>query len=489
MTDIAPELVKGRECKHAVYRDYKPKSNHYGEKNEDIVLVKEVIHGKDGSLTPNVRLFKNLKRPFHVAKPGFRKYNDKKEWERTERLDKRECTQVNLTAEIARAFGRPGVDRQLRYWGNSPYLYGADVTTPVILKNHYRKTWADTVSKNTVAALDIETDMVWGTKEIVSIAITFKDRAFIGWTKKFQGEQTTLEQDFRNAAEAMIGDELRARKTEIITYIGDNPGDICSEAIKYAHKWMPDIISIWNIDFDLPRVLEALEKDGYDIGDVFSDPCVPQKYRRAWYTKDKGIKVTQSGKQTPKHPADKWHTMDCLSSFYFLDSMGCYKKLRVAKGNEANYKLDTILKKVLNIRKLKIPGAGDDHNGKWHTYCQTHRKAEYLVYNLFDCISLEMLDEKTNDLAMNVSEICNISEYRNFPSIPRRTVDKLHFFVQEHGFTIGTTAENMEEELDTYVTSIQDKQAYLRELVRLTVPLLSNRYRKTFLTAGIPLRA
>lgn len=456
MSNVVPlKPVKARECKHAVYRDFKPKSGMDG-KAEDILFIKEVLHHEDGTTTPTTRIVKDYKRDWWLAKEGFRKYEDKKEWEKVERLTKRSTTQVNLTRDIALAMGRAGLDRQLRWWCNSPYIYGADVTTPVLAKQHYRKTWPDAVSKNTVAALDIETDMVWGTKEVVSIAITFKDRAFIAWTKKFQGTYPDLEGDFRKAADRLIGEELTKRNIKITTYVGESPGDICSETIKYAHEWMPDIISIWNMDFDLPKIIEALQNDNYDIGDVFSDPSVPPKYRRARYIQDKGIKVTQSGKSTPKHPADKWHTMDCLASFYFLDSMGCYKKLRAAKGNEANYKLDYILKKNINIRKLKIDGAGESHDGKWHTFCQQHRKPEYLVYNLFDCISLELLDEKTNDLAMNVSAICDISEYSRFPSIPRRTVDKLHFFVQNEGFVIGTTSESMEEDLDKHVVDIND---------------------------------
>lgn len=513
LQNIPKEQIKGYECKHAIYRAYKPKEWEHGRNASDVVLIKENVHLVDGTVIPNVRLVHNYKREFWVTQPGFQKHADKKEWELESRCIKKTTTQVNLTNAVALAFGRHSNHLPLRKLARSPYLYGCDVTTPVLLKQFYKSKWPDAIAKSTVAVLDIETDVCWGTEEIISVSLTYQNRSILAVTKKFLGTTQNPEEKIRAAfAKYMRGDiyfkggkepalgtkgikegqyldvktnsvikrledihgavtDLKSgkvvlseadfnkgiydvvakRNINLEVAICDTPGEMCKRVIDKAHEWKPDVVSIWNIAFDLPKIIDALQREGYDLGEVFSDPCVPKEYRTASWIMDNAIKVTQSGKSTPKHPADLWHTMDCMASFYFMDSMASYKKIRAAKGNEASYSLDYILNKVLKMGKLNIDGVEGDHTLAWHIEMQRDYKIEYLIYNQADCIFVEMLDEKTNDLAIAVGQICNVSEYRRFPSIPRRTVDNLHFFCRERGLVIGTTSDEMTDENDEVV--------------------------------------
>jgi hypothetical protein len=510
---VAKKEIKGYECKHAVYRSWKPGNGDYSGKPSDLILVKENIHYADGTIEPNVRLLHDFQREFWITMPGYQKHADKKEWELDKRCIKKTCTQVDLPKKVAQAMGYQSSHLPLRRLARSQYLYGCDVTTPVLVKHHYKTKWTDCISKASVAVLDLETDVVWGTEEILSGSLTFKDRAFLVVTEKFLG--TTVDPEnrihkrfgellkdiivknattvsdlelakqnlaqgtgvvWRDANTATIslndnvvvatvkGNEIESSYTEY--YVGKRvknlevkvvktPGELCKVLLDCAHAWRPDFVSIWNIAYDIPKIIQALEAEGYDIGDVFSDPCVPAKYRTAKFNMDAAIKVTQSGKSNPKHPADLWHTMDCLASFFFIDSMALYKKIRAAKGNEPNYKLDYILNKNLKIGKLHIPEVPEgDHGLTWHIEMQRHWRIEYLIYNLFDCISVEVLDEKTNDAAMALGQITNVSEFRRFPSIPRRTVDNLHFFCRDRGLVIGTTSDEMTDENDELVLDI-----------------------------------
>src|SRR5690606_30853048 len=127
------------------------------------LMVKEVIHYEDGTLLPNVRLFHNYQREFWVTKPGFRKHTDKKEWEEERKLQKFKTTQARLPQAIASALGNPGLRGGLRTLARSPFLYGCDVTTPVLIKQRYMKQYPDCVSENTLAVVDIETDVNNGT--------------------------------------------------------------------------------------------------------------------------------------------------------------------------------------------------------------------------------------------------------------------------------------------------------------------------------------
>lgn len=511
---LNPEEIKGYECKHALYRAWRPEKGDYSQKASDVVLVKENIHFKDGRIVPNVRLLHNYQREFWMTKPGFQNHNDKKEWELESRCIKKTCSQIELPKKVAQAMGYQSTFLPLRRLARSQYLYGCDVTPPVLVKHHYKTKWADCISKASVALLDLETDVVWGTEEILSGSLTFRDRAFLVVTEKFLGTiinpEDRIHKRFKELMKGitvkvatsapdleLCNQQLTAgtgtwRNETTVVFQGvihpvvctvvqgkiessyteyhvdkrvgnlevcivKTPGELCKVLLDRAHAWRPDFVSIWNIAYDIPKILQALEKEGYDVGDVFSDPCVPEKYRKASFNMDQAIKVTQSGKSNPKHPADLWHTMDCLASFYFIDQMALYKKIRAAKGNEPNYKLDYILNKNLKIGKLVIPEVPDtDHGLQWHVEMQRNWKIEYLIYNLFDCISVELLDEKTNDAAMALGQITNVSEFKRFPSIPRRTVDNLHFFCRDRGLVIGTTSDEMTDDNDDYIVGIQD---------------------------------
>jgi hypothetical protein len=458
MTDInkianqSDDQIVGIELKNVCYS---------ATKSGDILCVKERLHYKDGSTGTRVVNIENYPRSFWVSKPGYRKYTQKKESECLSKLQHFSVPQYKLNGAIAKALGRPGMQGSLKMLCRSPYVYGADITTPAMLKQEYSEKNNGLFTPNSVAVLDIETDVVKGTGDIISVALTYKDRAIITATEEWLGTLTDVEADFYRTMEYNLGEichkrGLGGRKVEV--YIGKTPGDICKKILDRAHEWMPDFIAIWNIDFDLPRIISALEKEGYDINDVFSDPTVPKQYRKAKYIKGSTQKVTATGAVISKHPAECWHIMESTSSFYFIDAMSVYCLIRAAKGKEPSYALDAILKKHLGIRKLKFDAVKDLENTlQWHVVMQSKYKLEYMVYNLFDCISVEMLDEANGDLARSISGLNGISEYSKFSSQPRRTVDNLHFFyLNNKKRAFATTADVMDEELDVFVYSMKD---------------------------------
>lgn len=448
--EIAKELIKGYECKHAVYRADRERKN-------DIIFIKENIHLLDGTIVPNTRIIKNYKRPFWVTKTGYRNHEQKKTYEFINKTQKFESTQTRLAESISKALGRPSFNNNVKMVCRSPFVYGADVTTPVLIKKAYKTKWADCISMNSVAVLDIETDVVNGTEEIISIALTYKNKAILTATKEFIGTIPNPETAIKTCVDKYLGEHIKNRNIELEIYIGTSPADLVDIVMQKAHAWKPDFINIWNMNYDIPRMIAALEKEGYDVGAVFSDPSVPREYASAKYKEGNAQKVTASGKVTAPHPADLWHTMDCLSSFYFIDGMCVYKKIRAAKGNEASYSLEYILNKWLKIGKLKFEEAKfAEGTLRWHEIMQANHKLEYLAYNLFDCISVELLDEKNKDISNSLSVLCDVSEYSRFPSQPRRTCDNMHFFLLDRDKVIATTSDDMKEELDADVVDMTD---------------------------------
>jgi len=95
---------------------------------------------------------------------------------------------------------------------------------------------------------------------------------------------------------------------------------------------------------------------------------------------------------------------------------------------------------------------------RWHEVMQERYKIEYGVYNIFDSIALELLDEKTNDLSSKITTASQNSEYKNFNSNPKRLCDELHFWYQEREqpCVIGSSSDDPVDELDQYVIGHHD---------------------------------
>lgn len=452
MTSALPakEDIKGFECKHAVYVPAQDGSK------SDILFVKESIHLKDGTRVPNVRMIQDFKRDFYITKEGFRNHTDKKEWEDTKKLQKFSTNQNRLIESIGRAFGRPAIKGSLKMVANNPYLYGADITTPTLAKKRYMDEFPDCRSINSVAVLDIETDVVKGHEEPIYIGATFKDKAVLAVTKEFLGTTLKAEDKLQQKFDQYLGDVKKERGTNLITLVVDNPAEGVKQVMDHIHSWMPDFLTLWNMDFDIPRMEEVLVKYGYSPADVFSDPKVPNKYRYFKYNQGKSHKVTASDKFMSVHPADRWHTVDCPASFFIIDSMCVYKLLRAANGNEPSYGLDYQLNKHIKRGKLKFEEA-DQYTGlEWHQFMQKNYKIEYGIYCLFDCIGVELFDEKLRDLAQSISVQCGPSEYKIFNSQPKRLVNDLHFFALDRNKVLASCGKDVKTELDDKVISKKD---------------------------------
>lgn len=456
MSAHSPEDVKGFECKHALYFPANDGSLH------DLLLVKEYKHLKDGTTVPNLRKFVDRPRTFYVTHDKYRDHKEKKEWEERHKLREFTCTQVELPMAVGRALGR-GPDRNgMRSFSASPYLYGSDADTPLLVKHEYMKKFPDCKSDNLVAVLDIETDMVDGHYELTMVSITMRNRAKLVVVKSFAEGIYDAERKIREAIEKYLGDPgsdigdiLRKRNLEIDIDWADNPGEAAYKVIQTAHQWQPDILAIWNMDFDVQRMNQVLEKYGYDLADVWSDPSIPKPFRSFKYIQGKPIKKTASGKQISLSPAERWHVAEFPASFYVLDAMCVYLKLRIAKGKQPSYKLDDILQLHLGIRKLKFKEADHLHGAALQMYLQRNHRIEYCVYNLFDCISMEMLDEKITDLRRVASLMCGHSPWARFPSQPKRIVDDMYFFCLENDRVAATCSRDMTAEIDKFVVGLE----------------------------------
>lgn len=404
----------------------------------DMHMIKEQQHHADGSIKPHIKFVANFKRPLYVTRPDKRNHQQKKEYEKTDNLLEKSVTQSGLRDEVARLLDKSWSNDHLKKLSASPYLYGTDVSSTTIIKQMYQEKYPDLQSKYSVAAFDIETDVINGTDDILMATITFEDKSFTAVVGSFLQGFSSIDDRFSKAVNRYIGEYTLKHNMVPELYIAKDAVDVVRSVFNKAHEWKPDFLAIWNMNFDIPRVLEILERNKIDARDILCDPSVPRKFRICKYKPGPNKKTTASGKVTPISPAAQWHTLICTSSFYVIDAMCSYKHIRTGQQEESSYALDAILNKELGIRKLKFEEASQYTGLRWHQVMQTDFKIEYIVYNIFDCISMLELDIKTKDLAYTLPSYSDASDFSDFKSQPKRISDALYFFLMEKGYVLGT---------------------------------------------------
>lgn len=433
------KIQNSYECRFAVYVD--PPS--YDK--PDMHLLKLVKHGPDGELTPEVKLVYDYNRPFWVAKKGQRNYKQHKEWDDVDNLLINKSPQSKLVTNIAKSLGMPWFKGNFKKLAESPYIYGAEILSTALIKEAYATRFPDLQTPYTVAVADVETDVVHGTGDILMMSITFKKRVLIAVTKEYLTGIVNVEEKFRAKMREYLGDLIDAREIVFDIVIVANQLEVVRTIINEAHRLKPDFLSFWNMDFDIGKIMIACEKFGVNPANIFSDPSVPKEYRYFRYKQGPSKKVTASGLVTPIKPAARWHTVFTPASFYVIDSMCAYKHVRTGRQEKSSYSLDNILKEEKIGGKLKFEEANHLSGLKWHELMQSDYKIEYMVYNVYDCIAIELLDEKTKDLAFTLPLFSGHSDFENFKSQPRRAADNLHFYCLSKGKVIGVTAPKFKE--------------------------------------------
>lgn len=445
MTTTDP--VVARECRFAIHI---PKKHH---SVPDLHMVKEVCHTESGKLIPNIRFIKNYTRPFYITKPSKRVHKDKKEKEYLDNLLRTDCTQSDLRDKVAKALDKSWSKDSMKFLAESPYLYGTDISSTALIKHDYRTKWPNVSTAYTVSVFDIESDVVHGHEEVLMCSLVMATpnggfKVFTSVVESFIGGIGDLQNAIDAAAKKYLSEHLDTSKIDREVVVCKNDLEAIKLCMDKAHQWKPDFLAIWNMDFDIPKVLSTLKKYDVDPEDVLCDPKIPKDYRVCRYKQGMKKKSTAAGKQIPINMAAQWHTLFCTSSFYVIDAMCAYKQLRFGEAEEPSYSLGAILTKKLGKRKLKFKEADGYIDKAWHAFMQTYYKVEYLIYNWFDCISVLLLDDSTKDLSLTLPEYSGITDFWDFRSQPKRIADALHIFRLSRGEVMSTVFTARDEPLE-----------------------------------------
>lgn len=447
----ATPAVKAIECRFATYCP-PPKGF-----QDDYHLVKEIVHYEDGTVKPNLRVWKNYKRPFYITQQHMRKHKDKKESEKLENVNKFSCRQFELTRSISMALGDNKPPRGLKDVCSSPYVYGADITSTAVLKRDYQAKYPINPTPFSLVTLDIETDM--DTKEILMQTIASATTIYTVILKRFVSGYANVEEQLRALAKK-YAEPVEAVKREWIIEIVDTELEVAINPIKKLHEWKPDVVAIWNILFDLRVIEDVIRRNNLDPADIFSDPCVPAAYRRYEFVEGPDYKVSESGVRKSLESSERWHWIYTPASFCFIDAMCLYRAIRNQETKDPKYSLDYILQKELQNRgKLHFEDltSAEENTPDWHIEMQAEYHLEYIVYNRYDSSGMLDLDNKTKDIALNLAFFSGVSDFAIFPSQPRRIVDDLDaFYMKKHREVVASTGKIRDRDTNQFLDKFEN---------------------------------
>lgn len=477
--NIPEDQIDSRECRHAFYVPPPEFSD-----LPDLHYIKEIIHLKNGQSVPNERLEYDRERPFWITRPGFRKtHKQHKEWELKSRLQEFKSTERQMARKVANALGMPWL-RDLRQCLEQPYVYGIDINSTSCVKQEYIKDMKK-ITPYTVCEFDIESDIIDGTERPIIMTLTMPPvygrpaRCYTWITKYFADkhpnyleelEKLTQEllvptiKEYRDTAPEKIKFTPPQYDFEFKSWIVADDMAAWREVFKTAHEWQPDFLSIWNMEYEMTKFEESCERHNVHPAGLTADPRLPTEYRTYEFTKGKAQRITAS-KKMPIKPAARWHWVETPATFTIIDQMCVYKQTRMGEQEEASYALDAIQQKVIKVGKLHIREAEHIPHAtfEWHAYMQEHLPVHYGVYNRFDCIGPQFIDEVVKDLSYVMPSMAESSAFTKFPSQPRRSCDKLHWYLLDlaEARVMGCTSSAIVDDYDDDTISRTDWMANL----------------------------
>lgn len=459
------EDILGYEFKHA---SYAPKQDSY---KDDLILVKEVVHMKDGRKIPNLRYIRNFQRPYYITLESQRKHKDKRVWEHKDNLRMYECTQAELVSEVQKKLkaGRGG----MKVMNRNPFLYGTDISSTVLVKHKYMHQYPDLKTEYRVAHLDIEFDVTYGTDKINMISISCGTEVYQFITKHYAGTNPNFVEEVRACYEREVVPKLRAIDTQddkvfnffskrkivhdfnLHIEIVDDEFEAVQGIFDKLHNVVkPDMLSIWNLPYDTSKMVQAIKRRGFEPEDIFCDPSIPKDYRYFKLIEGAAKVLDANGVAESKDPCDRWHKVHCPSNFFWADQMSVRRAVRKHLNKESSYALGRVLEKTFGFGKLKGDSAISQTGLDWHKHMQRHSKVFYCVYNMFDNIGAQLLDEVTLDLRSTFPAQCGYSDLHSYGSQGRKLADDFYFDLFDRGYILSGVSDQMEKEMDKHLVPL-----------------------------------
>lgn len=405
--------------------------------------VLEITDTGERIWTDNLKIYNDPKRPFWITKPSFRNHTYKKEFEDIASLDKFTVRDSELEAKIKqnlKVFTRS----DMRTLCNSPFIYGADIPTGVLIRHHYKVNSGGIAPRITVGALDIESE-VRNQKRIIILSFVVDNKVYTAYLDEYlmktdsEGKRIrATEAELIEVINRELENEIRDYKLDITLFNAKSELDLIVWVFQQIHRHKTDFVGIWNMNFDIPKILERLKELGADIPEVMCSPDLPKKYKYVKYYTDK---------RQCEHFTDKWHWMNVTGYTQFVDSMCLYARLRKAKGRESAYTLEAISNKIIGMGKMKL---GKITN---HWYEQNYHFMRYVAYNIKDTILIPLMELQTKDCT-SLLALTDVSQLSDFNKQTVMGKNSTFFYAKEKGKIIASAGSEMKTPFDELIPKL-----------------------------------
>lgn len=424
----------------------KPNRNDNNPDGTLYVIKKDLDSGEK-----SVQIINNPLMGIYFEKPEYRNHTYSKNHETMEHLNQVVVPYKDIVSAIAMDYQKQtGVRPQYQAGHYSdykremlkyPYVYGADYD----IRSYYRYKWLESMDVEqekplTKGYLDIEVDSLespgFADPRINPIdLITLVDaNAMVSYTFALHGvdyvekpinknDPASVEKEERRkylyANRMKLQKEFMENKDEILEEVhglfDENYGEIDYKWYFYTderqmlvhvfqliHMLKLDFISIWNIGFDIPFLIERMKVLGLDYQNIMCHPDFPHKV--CYFKKDtRNFEV--------KNKADYFF---CSCYTIFQDQMRNYAAIRKGREELRSFSLNYIAKKVINDEKYDYSDNGNIKTISYLNYKQ------YFIYNIKDVLLMVGIENITHDLdQVYITSYLNATPYE---SIFKQTV-------------------------------------------------------------------
>lgn len=432
--------LQGRVCKHSNYSVSKRRNGF------DLTCLKVTNVFKDGTRENKLIAIENYKQPIWIVKPKYRTFKQYKDY-----IEEYKCREyrtprcrIGYTAKN-QLFNNPDRKATERDARSTPFVFGVDQTTCVHVKQRFFDKYQSTQETEpyTLAAYDVETCMFDPDGPIIMASVSMKKKAYFAAVRSWfpDKDDETILRKLKEAEDKWLRTHLDRRECVVEYELFDTAGQVAEANVKKFHEYNPDWVISWNARYDMEKTEEALSKENYDLDDVYSDPSIPDEYKRYYFDKGRTHKVKENGDKTSLEPQEQFPVVKGMSGWQWFDGMSAYAIKRFAAGKLEKYSLEFIAEREGVPGKLYTEEGNHMGPGSpsWHRYMQKEYPYLYCMYNICDNFAIEEIDEKSNDYSLTLPLLLGPSELNDFVSQPRMISNKLAFLCRDLKYVWGST--------------------------------------------------
>jgi len=447
-------MSENQQFLHSTYKKNKIQKDIY---TDALMICSKDIETGEPKFTTHV----NPKRIMYTVKPMLRnEFTVMKEAHHMRDLEARSVYNHELENQLAKALGmyHYGYVRPEKVL-NSPYSAGNDISIDVLYKHEMNSKIPRTADRYTVGGFDIETDVVNGTDAILCISYVSDDHTvYLSILKSFLKGQVDVDKIRECCIEKVSKfiSTLNPKAKSVIDKcpIKDYHIQICDtevEQIKWiwgkVHEKKDNALSIWNMVFDMGKIIDRLEFYGVNPESVMCHPEAPNEFRVCNLQEDT-TPIEKLG-----HITYRWDVMHLSGYTQPIDSMCLYSRLRRVEGLKSSRALGSVAAETIGSTKMDF---GDDG----HYQMQSERPVEYCAYNVIDSLILPIHDKVTND----VGSMFLLTENSVIPSFAKQTVqlsDAFFKYLKDRDMVPGSCKGNISLVLDKETGEIKPWSTWL----------------------------